>query len=92
MRQMTVLSTEPNEYETRIKEEGKEGGNFSKINQALPCFDFYKKLDSVKLSELRFAKNLKYKMVHPYLQWDNPPLPIKDIPKVEVNLKMCTLF
>ena len=54
-----------------IKEEVKEAqlqNEFSGLleNKVLPCFDFYKNLETLNIDDLQFKKNFKYTITHPY--------------------------
>ncbi len=60
-------------------------------SQVLSCFEIYKNFEILNSSDLKFKKNYKYTIVHPYY-YEYPPLTIDKIPKIEVILKMCTLY
>ena len=54
----------------------------------LPCFSYYKNVDNMKFNDLQIKKNFKYTIIHPYY----PIMPYDFIPRVEVTLKMCTVY
>jgi hypothetical protein len=41
--------------------------------------------------DIEIKRDFKYKITHPYYYY-NPPIPIEEIPKYEVTLKLCTLL
>ena len=43
------------------------------------------------MNDLEFRKDFKHTIIHPYEQ-EYPPLPNKNIKKIDVTLKMCTLY
>jgi hypothetical protein len=43
------------------------------------------------MNDLEFRKDFKHTIIHPYEQ-EYPPLPNKKIKKIDVTLKMCTLY
>ena len=57
----------------------------------LPCFSFYNDVDSLGLSDLQFKRDFIWQIVSPYAG-SNPPIPVENMTKYEVNLKLCTLY
>ena len=57
----------------------------------LPCFSFYKDVDSLTPRDLQSKTDFQYDMVHPYAVYDSS-IPIKELPKYKVSLKLCTLL
>ena len=53
--------------EVKEEEEQNQSSAFQ-LNNAHPCFDFYKKFESLEISDLQFKKELKYTITHPYLK------------------------
>ena len=57
---------------------------------SLNCFSFYENLDVLRMDDLQYKKDFKWKIVHPYYQ-TTPIMPADILPKYEVILKICTL-
>ncbi len=60
-------------------------------NAIIPCFSFYKDINSLDVRDIEIKRDFKYQIVSPYSLF-NPPKPIEDMMKNEVTLKLCTLL
>ena len=43
------------------------------------------------MRDIEIKRDFKYQITHPY-ECYNPPIPVEEIPKYEVTLKLCTLL
>ncbi len=43
------------------------------------------------MRDIEIKRDFKYQITHPY-DYYNPPIPVEEIPKYKVTLKLCTLL
>jgi hypothetical protein len=76
-----------------IKEESKSSfDNASQLNNAIfPCFSFYNHINSLHTADIQIKTDFKYQITHPF-EYDTTPIPVEDMYKYKVTLKLCTLL
>ena len=57
----------------------------------LPCFSFYKDVESLGVRDIEIKRDFKYQIVHPF-KFYNPPIPVENMEKYEVTLKLFTVL
>jgi hypothetical protein len=77
----------------QIKEESKEAivSSAKQSEVILPCFSFYNDVDSLGARDVQIKRDFKCQIVTPIGIY-NPPIPVENMEKSNVTLKLCTLY
>jgi hypothetical protein len=77
----------------QTKEESKEAivSSAKQSEDILPCFSFYNDVDSLGARDVQIKRDFKCQIVTPFSPY-NPPIPVENMAKYDVTLKLCTLF
>ena len=77
----------------QTKEESKEAivSSAKQSEVILPCFSFYNDVDSLGVRDVQIKRDFKCQIVTPFAPY-NPPIPVENMPKLNVTLKLCTLY